>query len=205
MSHFAIFCELVLFFLWTWPLPEMFYQCKFPIFIIDFMVLMITKQKMYSTTICQGSSGNPLDHQFHPLTRFGEEELHQAYKDMNESISSYTDVEVQPLLPKRVIELVSHREVLKFSYQFPERFFGQLWSHGIPLVIMGVGAKLQLSWTPEYFVSHYGDKKCTVEETSTSNERQTTVAEFFTSYGNYNKFRPVEKLKVSETSCLHLH
>lgn len=156
------------------------------------------KQKIYPTTTCQDSSKNSVDHQFHPLTRFGEEELYQAYKDMNESISSYTDVEVQPLLPKRVIELLSHREILKFSYQFPERFFAQLWSYGIPLVIMGVGANLQLSWTPEYFISHHGHRKCIVEETSTGNERQATVAEFFTSYGNHNKSRPVEKLKVSE-------
>lgn len=116
---------------------------------------------------------------------------------MSESISKYTDVEVRPPLPKRIADLALNREILKFSYQFPERFFGQIWSYGIPLVIMGVGAKLQLSWTPEYFIANYGHKKCVLEETSSGNEREATVAEFFTSYGHYEKSRPVEKLKVS--------
>lgn len=165
---------------------------------LDFIVLMIMKQKRYSVIICQGSSENPLDHQFQPLTRFGEEELHQAYCDMNGSASHSADAEIRSPLPKKITDLVINREVLKFSYQFPERFFGQLWSYGIPLVIMGVGAKLQLSWTPEYFIHNHGHKKCTLEETSGGNQREATVAEFFTSYGNYNKFRPVEKLKVGE-------
>lgn len=116
---------------------------------------------------------------------------------MNREIADYTNVEVRPPLPERVLDLISSREILKFSYQFPERFFGHLWSYGVPLVIMGVGAKLQLSWTPEYFVHNHGHQVCTLEETSTGSTRQATVAEFFTSYGNYQKSRPVEKLKVS--------
>lgn len=163
-----------------------------------FVVLMIIKQRRYSTITCQCFSKHPLDHQFHPLTRFDKDELYKAYYDMSETVSSHADTEVQPPLPKKIIDLVLNREILKFSYQFPERFFGQLWSYGIPIVIMEVGARLQLSWTPEYFINNHGDKKCTLEETSTGNERRATVAEFFTSYGNYNKFRPVEKLKVSE-------
>lgn len=156
---------------------------------------------MFSTIPCQLSMD--YGHQFHPLSRFSKPELDDAYSDARNMSASPIKPESRHPLPDRVIDAVSSRTIIKCPYNLSEEYFERLWSHGIPLVITptsDVGPELQLAWTPQFFIDMYGDKKCFVEDTSTGVPRKTTVAEFFSLFGQHDPNRPVEKLKVCNFS-----
>lgn len=154
---------------------------------------------MFLTTPCRLPT--EFSHQFRPLSRFSEAELNNAYSDARDLSASPINPEFRHPLPDNVVDAVSSRKIVKCSYSLSEESFERLWSHGIPLVITPTlddpGPELQLPWTPQFFKDVYGDKKCFVEDTSTGVPRKTTVADFFSLFGQPDQNRPVEKLKVS--------
>lgn len=163
----------------------------------------LPRQKRYSATYCQRLTES-FDHRFYPLTRFSETELQDVLSDVEKSSVAAIDVDPYPL-PDDIVNMVADRKVLKFPYEFPEQSFERLWSYGIPLVIMGVGTKLQLPWSPKYFSDTYGHKRCTVEDTSTGKERKTSVAEFFELFDKCSdELGSVEKIKVCKSQYYSL-
>lgn len=127
------------------------------------------------------------------MTRFDKGELDRVLSDVKN-----TNIESENLMHLPSISgYEKQRETVKLLYDTSEEVFGEIWSRGVPIVVMGVGSKLQIAWSPEYFMSNYGGLNCTVEETAGGTGRTTTVAEFFASFGKYDKSRVVERLKVS--------
>lgn len=153
---------------------------------------------VYSSTPCQVSlSTDSFAHNFCPVTRFEEVELHQALLDVKTAIASLGPIEdIKAPIPE-FEHWISTREILKCDYNFSEECFGRLLAHGVPIKIGEVGNHLQVSWTPKFFKDVYGHLQCQVENTSTGDVRSTSVGEFFNSFGEYTESRPVEKLKVS--------
>lgn len=129
------------------------------------------------------------------MTRFDGGELREVLHDVKNVIGEDENPHIRP--PGIQSGYGEQREAIKLLYDSSEEVFKEIWTHGIPVVVMGVGSKLQIAWSPEYFVGHYGHLACIVEETTTGTGRTTTVAEFFASFGKYDDSRVVERLKVS--------
>lgn len=129
------------------------------------------------------------------MSRFDEVELSKALLDVQDIVRT-TGIPTPSPLPDEVVECVRRRERINFPYEFSEENFAKVWSHRIPLVIIGVGINLQLGWSPEYFKRNYGHVLCDVEDTLTSEKQEVSVTDFFTSFGNYDVSRPVQRLKV---------
>lgn len=129
------------------------------------------------------------------MSRFDEVELRKALSDVQDIVRT-TGLPPQIPLPDEVMDCVRRRERVNFPYDFSEEKFARVWPHGVPFVVIGVGNKLQLGWSPEYFKQNYGHILCDVEETTTSERQEVSVAEFFTSFGHYDVSRPVQRLKV---------
>ncbi|KAJ7179562.1 hypothetical protein C8R46DRAFT_1074100 [Mycena filopes] len=77
-------------------------------------------------------------------------------------------------------EIPSH-DILRFKVQ--------------PLLVTGVGEKLKIKWTPEYFMEEYGSQDCLIIECQTEANRRVTVADFFSSFGRYTGRDESWKLK----------
>lgn len=129
------------------------------------------------------------------MTRFDAGELIEALSEVKAIAGMIGEVKQTPMSVE-LAGYVSQKRILRLDYNLSEENFSKAWSHGIPLVIVGVGDKLHLSWSPDYFKKAHGRKNCEVEDTSTGIRSKTSVAAFFTSFGNYDESRPVLKLKV---------
>lgn len=134
------------------------------------------------------------------MTRFDAGQLSEAVSEVKAAAGMIGEV-MQTPMSAELAEYVSQRRILRLDYHLSEENFLKIWSNGIPLVLVGVGDKLHLSWSPDYFKKTHGRKNCEVEDTSTSVRRKTSVAEFFSCFGNYDESRPVLKLKVCYYTC----
>ena len=66
--------------------------------------------------------------------------------------------------------------------------FQKHWLRRIPIVVSGVHLDLQISWGPEYFIRHYGDDACEVEDCETGQSfPDFTVAQFFSGFGQLRR------------------
>lgn len=154
------------------------------------------EQNTYFPIVCQSfvKDTSP-SHTFRPVTRFDVGELSEALSEVKAIAGIIGNVKQTPMSVE-LAEYVSQKRTLRLDYNLSEENFSKAWSYGIPLVIVGVGDKLHLSWSPDYFKKTHGRKSCEVEDTSTCVRQKTSVAAFFTSFGNYDESRPVLKLKV---------
>ena len=82
-----------------------------------------------------------------------------------------------------------------------EEVFVKQWAKGIPLVVEGLADRLMVSWTPEYFMTKYGNQPCIVVECQTDSNKKVTVREFFDPFGKYEGRTECWKLKV----CVMFH
>ncbi|KAL1711512.1 hypothetical protein EV715DRAFT_215224, partial [Schizophyllum commune] len=77
-----------------------------------------------------------------------------------------------------------------------EEILSSFLKRGEPLIITGLLQRMQISWTPEYFIQHYGDRECLITNCANERTKATTVADFFQTFGNYSsRGRKVWKLK----------
>lgn len=76
-----------------------------------------------------------------------------------------------------------------------EASFHPLWTEGLPILVSGLGSKLQLPWSPEYFIEKYGETNCIITECQQEANRPVTVAKFFKQFGKYEGRTEVWKLK----------
>jgi JmjC domain, hydroxylase len=74
--------------------------------------------------------------------------------------------------------------------------FQHHWSRGVPVVVTHV--QLQGAWDPQYFVAHpeHKEVKVTLVDCETGKTRQSTVADFFGSFGKPEGRTKIEKVKV---------
>ncbi|KAF5372048.1 hypothetical protein D9615_008080 [Tricholomella constricta] len=73
--------------------------------------------------------------------------------------------------------------------------FPRIWALGQPLVVTGLLEKFRIQWTPEYFISKYGQQGCLIIECQTDTNRRITVGEFFKEFGRYEGRTECWKLK----------
>ncbi|KIY45127.1 hypothetical protein FISHEDRAFT_49906 [Fistulina hepatica ATCC 64428] len=67
--------------------------------------------------------------------------------------------------------------------ELDEETFASLWKSGLPLLVEDV--KLQLEWTPNFFLREYGDQTCLIGDCQVDVMRRSTVGEFFSKFGEY--------------------
>ncbi|KAI5823553.1 hypothetical protein K523DRAFT_357552 [Schizophyllum commune Tattone D] len=60
-------------------------------------------------------------------------------------------------------------------------------ARGEPLIVTGLDRRMQISWTPEYFIEHYGDRSCLITNCVNESNKQITVKEFFETFGKYEE------------------
>jgi JmjC domain, hydroxylase len=77
--------------------------------------------------------------------------------------------------------------------------------NGEPMIVTDVQHTLQGKWGPDYFVDNFGGEKVTIIDCETEREYQSTVADFFSSFGSDRKKRQILKLKVRFSECTSLH
>jgi hypothetical protein len=77
------------------------------------------------------------------------------------------------------------------------------WSRGIPVIVTNV--VLQGKWGPQYFVREHGETKITLVDCETEQTRNSTVAEFFGSFGQSEGRTKIEKCKASFSALLCLY
>lgn len=87
--------------------------------------------------------------------------------------------------------------------------FKEAMVRGQPVVVTDLGETIQGNWTPTYFRDFFGSETVTIVNCNTEAEYQSTVAEFFDSFGTTRSLEldtPVLKLKVRlrcYCSCIH--
>jgi hypothetical protein len=78
-----------------------------------------------------------------------------------------------------------------------EQDFRSLWSMSHPIVVTGCLDKFQIAWTPDYFISHYGEQSCQLVDCNSDKMIKTTVGKFFEQFHSTN---PKEALKLKVSS-----
>ena len=73
--------------------------------------------------------------------------------------------------------------------------FERIWNTGVPIVVDNVTQKLQIDWSPDYFISSFGQIECTVEDCVTQEGITSTIADFFQGFHDAAKTRLL-RLKV---------
>ncbi|KAF7331679.1 hypothetical protein MKEN_00047600 [Mycena kentingensis (nom. inval.)] len=137
---------------------------------------------------------------FSPVTRFVREELEAVIEEMEEvvrtvegsrSVSPSPDVAPSPGSSHSDDTLVNGDEIPSWDIrrysnaELTEELFRPLWERGEPILVTDVGKKLELPWTPEYLSHEYGAQTCVTIECQTEKSRTTTVADFFSTFGDY--------------------
>nr|GAT46123.1 clavaminate synthase-like protein [Mycena chlorophos] len=71
--------------------------------------------------------------------------------------------------------------------ELSEEVFRELWKHGQPLLVEDAGKNLQQPWTPQFLSQKYGGQQCVTIECQNEKSRNTTVGDFFGSFGKYEQ------------------
>lgn len=77
--------------------------------------------------------------------------------------------------------------------------FDHLWStpDPVPIVVPGVNAELEHSWDPAFFIEHFGDQICQVQNCYDPDmSMKQTIREFFSRFGQHYDGRLVLRVKV---------
>ncbi|KAJ7762764.1 hypothetical protein DFH07DRAFT_813374 [Mycena maculata] len=91
---------------------------------------------------------------------------------------------------------VPFHEIQRFKdSDLTEEIFRVLWAKGDPLLVMDVGKKLKINWSPEYLMEKYGSDTCLIVECQTDVTKRITVKEFFSTFGQYEGREECWKLK----------
>jgi hypothetical protein len=154
---------------------------------------------------------------FTPMTRFERVELETAIKNMKVIVeqddAEMADAARQPVLttfapiapPENAAytPTISHPTPLFDIDQLDHDVFRSLWAKGNPLVVDGVLSKMNVSWTPEFFIEEFGKEECSIVDCQSDEVKSTTVKEFFATFGNFNsRNQHVWKLKVPSSILL---
>ncbi|TRM68546.1 hypothetical protein BD626DRAFT_482072 [Schizophyllum amplum] len=147
---------------------------------------------------------------FCPVTRFEEDELVGAIEGMEQMLSASTAEGALPATVSSLSEVSraappgpSHRtsstgkpsaystpyyNITRLAYEdLTEGTMRSYLMRGEPLIVTGLDHRMQLAWTPEYFIEHYGDRSCLITNCVDETNKQITVKEFFETFGRYNE------------------
>ncbi|GAB1528085.1 hypothetical protein RhiTH_011276 [Rhizoctonia solani] len=111
--------------------------------------------------------------------------------------------EAAPLLTKR--PTISHhgrldpasvpsRSLHHFVKDLSEEEFKPLWARGEAIVVQDLLDRFELDWTPEYFISEYGEQRCMVVNCENNKDQEMIVKDFFEMFGKTDR-EGVLKLK----------
>lgn len=78
-----------------------------------------------------------------------------------------------------------------------DEVFRQHWARGYPIVVANASNEFQLPWSPQYFKDNHGLEPCTLDNYPMTDVKATTVAEFFSDFGEVKPPHSRWKLKVS--------
>ena len=100
----------------------------------------------------------------------------------------------------------STREVERFTKaELTLPVFQMRWSSHVPIIVSAVHLEFQVSWSPRYFIEHYGNNDCEVEDCETGESvPDFTVARFFSGFGEPRPLNsPILRLKVGVYHSYH--
>ncbi|KAI0266379.1 hypothetical protein BC834DRAFT_969419 [Gloeopeniophorella convolvens] len=80
-----------------------------------------------------------------------------------------------------------HPTVTFSDAMLTDETFHRVWKEGRPLVVNGLLDKFHVNWTPEYFISKYGDQGCMIVDCVTESKREVNVRWFFAKFGKYSE------------------
>lgn len=81
--------------------------------------------------------------------------------------------------------------------ELTEELFQSLWRDGATMVITGLLEKMEVSWTPAYFIENYGTQLCSITDCDSNMKRDSDVKTFFDKFGQYDT-REGEILKLKD-------
>ncbi|KAL8291384.1 hypothetical protein RQP46_002362 [Phenoliferia psychrophenolica] len=77
-----------------------------------------------------------------------------------------------------------------------DKLFHSLWARGETMLVdVADGERAVLDWSPEYFAREFGDVKCKVASNRSGIEKDSTVGEFFGSFGRTRDDQDIWKIK----------
>ena len=82
--------------------------------------------------------------------------------------------------------------------------FQIVWATGEPLCVDGLLSCFKIAWEPSYFIEKFGHQECFLVDCEHETQTLSTVAGFFSQFGNPRRDPKVEKLKATTPSCLTL-
>lgn len=141
---------------------------------------------------------------FLPISRF----LPGEPENLIKTIKSLPEPSTAPVYVPcdSIAAAISQADSLRETIRIPSRemsneLLDHLWSpeDPYPFVVTDVTRDLQYKFSPEFFREHdaLGKQKCTIQNCQTGVEYESTVAEFFSRYGNESEDRQPERLKVN--------
>jgi [histone H3]-dimethyl-L-lysine9 demethylase len=74
--------------------------------------------------------------------------------------------------------------------------FKRSWARGEPIIVTDVQHTIQGTWDPTYFTEVFGPESVTVVDCKTDQEVNSTVAEFFQTFGDSGLQSRALKIKV---------
>ncbi|KAF8294488.1 hypothetical protein DL93DRAFT_831903 [Clavulina sp. PMI_390] len=73
--------------------------------------------------------------------------------------------------------------------------FQLVWSLGRPFVVTDILSKLEIDWTPNYFIQKFGSETYNIVNCTTNGTRRMLLRTFFSQFGNFSKRKDSYKLK----------
>jgi hypothetical protein len=142
--------------------------------------------------LCLSSDSTHVEANLLAVTRFEEDELHDAIQGMEAFLT-----EPRPSQPCASEPASSSREVPRIRHldlmQDESEFYRHL-TNGTPVVITEV--KIQGEWGPDYFISRHGKQKVTLEDCETGKKVSSDVNSFFSQFGKARANKKITKIKV---------
>ncbi|ODQ50522.1 Clavaminate synthase-like protein [Saitoella complicata NRRL Y-17804] len=125
-------------------------------------------------------------HHFVPYTRFAEGEIRALMERASEWVSLTQGTVWDNEIPQHLRVRGETDESLPFVGErwdnVSEGEFQKLWRRGEPLVLSGCLERMEIQWTPEYFIEHYGGQNCHLVNCEQSQVIQATVKKFFENF-----------------------
>ncbi|KAJ7029090.1 Clavaminate synthase-like protein [Mycena alexandri] len=126
---------------------------------------------------------------FKPKTLFRVSQLHAAIQRMLELIKIPPVREKLSTLQPAVVSSrddIPHLVICTCTMDaLSDDVFNVFWSTGEPLLVTGASQGFTLGeWTPSYFMEHYGSQECQVVDCQSGEVENTTVRQFFRTFGS---------------------
>jgi hypothetical protein len=131
-----------------------------------------------------------------PFTYFRPDELRRLLVDVNGYRRAESRAQLQPKEFAKVMGDGGLPFIKVDVEEMGENDFMEIWAVGQPIVLTGCLPRFEISWTPKYFMKHYGPDHCVLVDCASGDiKTNTTVGKFFEEFLSDEPKRPL-KLKV---------